>query len=67
MLTGFVLAAGFGTRLQPLTDRLPKALVPICGTPLLQHVLEWYKSQGIARIGVNSHYFPEHIESFRQQ
>ena len=34
-----VFAAGLGTRLKPITDNMPKALVPICGKPLLEHVL----------------------------
>ena len=67
MLTGFVLAAGFGTRLKPLTDHLPKALVPVCGQPLLRRALEWYKSQGIELIGVNSHHFPELMAEFHKQ
>jgi mannose-1-phosphate guanylyltransferase len=67
MLTGFILAAGFGTRLKPLTGRAPKALIPVCGKPLLQRALGFHHCREIARIGVNSHYFPERIESFRQQ
>jgi mannose-1-phosphate guanylyltransferase len=67
MLTGFILAAGFGTRLKPLTGRAPKALIPVCGKPLLQRALGFHHCREIAHIGVNSHYFPEQIESFRQQ
>ena len=65
MLTGFVLAAGFGTRLRPLTDHLPKALINVCGKPLLQRALEFYKKNGIKHICVNSHHFPELIEVFK--
>jgi NDP-sugar pyrophosphorylase family protein len=65
MLTGFVLAAGFGTRLLPLTQYLPKALIGVCGKPLLQRALEFYESNGVKRIGANSHHFPELIESFK--
>jgi NDP-sugar pyrophosphorylase family protein len=65
MLTGFVLAAGFGTRLRPLTDHLPKALMSVCGMPILQRAIEFYENNGIKRIGVNSHHFPELIENFK--
>jgi Nucleoside-diphosphate-sugar pyrophosphorylase involved in lipopolysaccharide biosynthesis/translation initiation factor 2B, gamma/epsilon subunits (eIF-2Bgamma/eIF-2Bepsilon) len=65
MLTGFILAAGFGTRLRPLTDHLPKALISVCGSPLLQRALEFYERNGIKRIGVNSHHLPELIEGFK--
>ena len=64
MLTGFVLAAGFGTRLKPVTEHIPKAMVPLCGKPLLQHALEFYHKNGIESIGVNSYHFHEQLESF---
>ena len=65
MLTGFILAAGFGTRLRPLTDHLPKALISVCGKPLLQRALEFYENNRVKPIGVNSHHFPEFIKSFK--
>jgi NDP-sugar pyrophosphorylase family protein len=65
MLTGFILAAGFGTRLKPLTDHLPKALISVCGKTLIQRALEFYEQKGIKRIGANSHHFPELIEGFK--
>jgi len=64
MLTGFILAAGFGTRLRPLTDHIPKALNTVCGKPLLERSLDFYRQNNITRIGVNAHHFPERLESF---
>ena len=64
MLTGFILAAGFGTRLRPLSDHIPKALTTVCGKPLLERSLEFYRQNNITRIGVNAHHFPELLESF---
>jgi NDP-sugar pyrophosphorylase family protein len=66
MLTGYILAAGFGTRLRPLSDHIPKALTTVCGKPLLERSLEFYRQNNINRIGVNAHHFPERLESFRR-
>lgn len=56
-----IFAAGLGTRLKPLTDTLPKALVPVCGKPLIEHVLLKLKSQGIDEAVVNVHHFAEKV------
>jgi mannose-1-phosphate guanylyltransferase len=64
---GFILAAGFGTRLRPLTDHVPKALVKVAGTPLLGHALYFFKEHGIQTIGVNTHYLPEQIEKYSSE
>ncbi len=56
-----VLAAGYGTRLRPLTDRLPKPLVPVLGRPLLALVVEGLRAAGARRIAINSHHLPEQI------
>lgn len=66
-MRGFVLAAGFGTRLRPLTDHLPKALVPVAGRSLLQHSLEFLAKNGISDYAVNAHYLPDAIRQFQQQ
>jgi len=63
-MRGFILAAGFGTRMKPLTDHIPKALVPVCGKPLLEHALQFIASSGIKHIGVNAHYMPEQLHAF---
>ncbi|MDR0306304.1 MAG: NTP transferase domain-containing protein [Chitinispirillales bacterium] len=66
-MIGFILAAGFGTRLKPLTDRLPKALVPVCGEPLLAHNLRRLQKSGVFSVfGVNSHYLHDQMERFQQ-
>lgn len=56
-----VLAAGFGTRMRPLTDRMPKPLVPVAGRPLLDHVLDKLAEAGVADAVVNVHYLPDQI------
>lgn len=58
---GMILAAGMGTRLRPLTDRLPKALVEVAGKPLLFYAVETLAASGIREIVVNLHYYGEMI------
>jgi mannose-1-phosphate guanylyltransferase len=61
-----LLAAGFGTRLRPLTDTIPKCLVPIRGKPLLQYWLELFSDSAISEILINTHYLPEQVNTFIQ-
>lgn len=56
-----IFAAGLGTRLKPLTDTMPKALVPVAGQPLLWHVLNKLKLAGFDRIVVNVHHFAQQL------
>ena len=64
MKQAFILAAGLGTRLKPLTDTMPKALVPVCGKPLLQHQIERLTEAGFTRIVINVHHFADQIVDF---
>lgn len=59
-----VFAAGLGTRLKPLTDRMPKALVPVNGKPLIEHVFNRLISAGFNDIVVNVHHFADMIEDW---
>jgi MurNAc alpha-1-phosphate uridylyltransferase len=56
-----VLAAGLGLRMRPLTDRMPKPLVPVAGRALLDHVLDKLAEAGVHEAVVNVHYLPDQI------
>ena len=61
IMKAMIFAAGLGTRLKPLTDTMPKALVPLAGKPLLQWQVEKLRDAGIRDIVVNVHHFPDQI------
>lgn len=63
-MKAILLAAGFGTRLRPLTDNIPKCLVPIKGKPLLQIWLENLINSEINQILINTHYLSNKVDSF---
>ena len=63
-MKAMIFAAGLGTRLKPLTDRMPKALVEVAGKPLLQHQLEKLRSIGVTRVVINVHHFADMIEQW---
>jgi MurNAc alpha-1-phosphate uridylyltransferase len=60
--TAMVLAAGFGERMRPLTERMPKPLIAVAGRPLIDHVLDRLAAAGIERAVVNVHYLADMIE-----
>ena len=60
-MNAFIFAAGLGTRLKPLTDTMPKALVPVGVKPLLAHVIEKLKAAGCKKIVINIHHFGDMI------
>lgn len=64
MKQAMIFAAGLGTRLRPLTDTMPKALVSVAGQPLLCHVLQKMSLAGITRLVVNVHHFANQIIEF---
>ena len=57
-----VLAAGFGARMRPLTDTMPKPLVQVAGKALLDHVLDRLAEAGVEKAVVNVHYLADQIE-----
>ena len=64
MKQAMIFAAGLGTRLKPLTDTMPKALVRVGGQPLLWHVIQKLKRSGYERIVVNVHHFAGQIVDY---
>ena len=63
-MKAMILAAGLGTRLKPLTDRMPKALVVAGGMTLLEHSIRHLKQYGVDEIIINVHHFPDQIRDF---
>ena len=63
----FILGAGLGTRLRPLTDRLPKPLVPLCHRPLAAWAMDACVRAGIGRFAVNTHHLPDAWRGFAEQ
>ncbi len=63
-MRGFILAAGLGTRLRPLTDVLPKPLVPVAGVPLLRRAIGQLAGAGVREIGINTFHLGAQIADF---
>lgn len=63
-MKAMILAAGLGTRLRPLTDARPKALVEVAGRPMLEWVIRRLVQYGFTDIIINAHHFAEQIEAF---
>lgn len=63
-MKAMVMAAGLGTRLAPLTDFIPKPMMPIANRPVLHHLLNLLRRHDIREVGVNLHAFPDTIQSY---
>ena len=63
-MKAFILCAGQGTRLTPLTINRPKPMLPILNKPVLVHNLEWLSNQGINEFIINLHHKPDYIKEY---
>lgn len=63
-MKAMVMAAGLGTRLRPLTDFLPKPMIPIVNRPVLHHLLNLLARHDVREVGINVHVFPELFEAY---
>ena len=59
----FILGAGFGSRMRPLTDTIPKPMVGLAGKPLIDHVIDRLISVGVTKVVVNVHYLADVLET----
>ena len=66
-MKALIFAAGLGTRLKPLTDTMPKALVPVHGQTLLEYQIRKLQSAGINDVIVNVHHFPDMIIDYLRE
>lgn len=67
MKKAMLLAAGFGTRLRPITNSLPKPLVPICNRPLIAWAVEAFLRANIRELIVNLHHLPQPLETYLRE
>lgn len=63
-MDGMILAAGLGTRLRPLTDETPKALIPVAGVPMLERVARRLVAAGVDRLIINVHHHAEQVADY---
>jgi len=63
VVKGFILAAGFGTRLKPITELVPKPLVPVAHVPLIGYSLSLLASHGIKEVIVNTHHLGDELKA----
>src|SRR5688572_2010248 len=59
-----LLAGGLGTRLRPLTDSVPKCLVPVAGRPLLDYWFDAFADAGIRDVLINTHHLPDRVRAY---
>ena len=63
-MKALILAAGVGSRLKPITDETPKALIPVGGVPMLERALLRLKAAGVKSFVVNAHHHPQKVADF---
>ncbi len=63
-MKAFLLAAGHGTRLRPLTNQIPKCLVPVCGKPIIEYWFSLFRKYGITEVLVNLNHFPDQVKNY---
>ena len=63
-MKAMILAAGKGTRLAPLTDTLPKSMIPIGGKPVLEHTIVWLRCSGVSEVIINLYHQPHVIPAY---
>jgi mannose-1-phosphate guanylyltransferase len=66
-MKGFILAAGYGTRLRPITYTMPKPMVPLCNRPLIAWAVESFLAAGVRDLIVNLHHLPESLQHFLRE
>lgn len=66
-MKAYLLAAGYGTRLKPITDTIPKCMVPINGKPMLKWWLELFEKNNVTEVLINTHYLFEKVEEYINQ
>ncbi len=64
--TAFLVCAGLGTRMKPLTDTCPKPLLPLAGRPILDYIFKHLRETDVNKVTVNSHYLTEQISTYLQ-
>lgn len=67
MFQAMIFAAGMGTRLKPITDKMPKAMVPVGGEPLIKILIDKLAAAGVERIVVNVHHFASQITDYLKE
>ena len=63
-MNAMIFAAGLGTRLKPLTDTMPKAMVPVGGKPLIHILIDRLKAAGVGEVVINVHHFAQQIVDY---
>lgn len=63
-MKAMILAAGLGTRLRPLSHKIPKPMIPVLGIPMIQHTLNLLKSAGITEVMINLHHLPGDLKTY---